>query len=153
MDSIFYLDAHEVSVAAPPEDVWAALQPALTSAFGRRRARAIAQLLECEDDGAPGEMLAGFHVGSSEPPRALTLEGQHRFSRYRLAFEIEPADSGSRLRAVTHAQFPGLKGRLYRSLVVGTGGHRIVTRRLLRSIARHAERNRPAAPTMLKEAT
>jgi hypothetical protein len=42
----------------------------------------------------------------------------------------------SRLRAETHAAFPGLLGRLYRAAVIGSGGHRLVTRRLLRQIAR-----------------
>jgi hypothetical protein len=79
-------------------------------------------------------------VARSEPPREIALEGSHRFSRYRLAFEIEPAESGSRIRAVTHAEFPGIRGALYRAMVVGSGGHRIVTTRILRSIARRAER-------------
>ena len=32
--------------------------------------------------------------------------------------------------------FPGVLGRLYRAAVIGSGGHRLVTRRLLRQVAR-----------------
>jgi hypothetical protein len=143
-EDILYLDAYEVEVAAPPEDVWAAIEPTMSAAFGPRRARTIAWLLGCDDDG-------GFRVGRSEPPRALALEGRHRFSRYRLTFEVEPHVAGSRLRAVTHAEFPGLRGRFYRALVVGSGGHRIVTTRLLKSIAHRAERAARAPSYMAKE--
>lgn len=88
----------------------------------------------------PAETLAGFRVARAERPREMTLVGRHRFSRYRLAFEIEPAGPGARIRAVTHAEFPGVRGALYRALVVGSGGHRVVTKRILESIARRAER-------------
>ena len=142
-----YLDEHEVAVAASPEEVWAALPGVLRDAFDRSRAHRLARILGCEEeggrgelDGAPAETLAGFHVTSADPPCGIALEGRHRFSRYRLAFEIEPAGPGARIRAVTHAEFPGVRGALYRAMVVGSGGHRIVTTRILRSIARRAER-------------
>ena len=124
-----------------------ALPEALREAFDRSRARALARILRCEDrasgsrfDGAPEETLAGFHVAATDPPHRIALEGRHRFSRYRLAFEIEAGGGGSRIRAVTHAEFPGVRGAIYRALVVESGGHRIVTRRILKSIARRAER-------------
>jgi hypothetical protein len=142
-----YLDEHEVAAAASPEEVWAALPGALRDAFDRSRAHWLARILGCEGqggrgelDGAPAETLAGFHVTSAQPPHEIALEGRHRFSRYRLAFEIDPSESGSKIRAVTHAEFPGVRGALYRAMVVGSGGHRIVTTRILRSIARRAER-------------
>lgn len=142
-----YLDEHEVAAAASPEEVWAALPVVLRDAFDRSRAHRLARILGCEAeggggefDGAPAESLAGFHVTSTDPPRQIALEGRHRFSRYRLAFEIDPTGSGSRIRAVTHAEFPGVRGALYRAMVVGSGGHRIVTTRILKSIARRAER-------------
>jgi hypothetical protein len=141
------VDEHEVAASASPEEVWAALPGALRDAFDRSRAHRLARILGCEGegvggefDGAPAEALAGFHVTSTDPPRAIALEGRHRFSRYRLAFEIDLAGSGSRIRAVTHAEFPGVRGALYRAMVVGSGGHRIVTTRILKSIARRAER-------------
>jgi hypothetical protein len=136
-----------VVVSALPEDVWAALPLALQDAFDHSRARHVAAILRCDDLGDGGasgdaskETLAGFHVARADAPRELALEGRHRFSRYRLTFEIEPRGAGSRIRAVTHAEFPGFQGRLYRALVVGSGGHRIMTRRILISIARRAER-------------
>lgn len=141
------LDEHLVPAEATPEEVWTALPEALNAAFHRSRARWCAAILGCDErggegafDAGSGETLAGFRVARSEPPRRLALEGRHRFSRYRLTFEIEPGGAGSRVRAVTHAEFPGLRGALYRAAVVGSGGHRIVTRRILKSIARRAER-------------
>lgn len=136
-----------MAASASPEEVWTALPDALREAFDRSRARRFARILGCYEqgsggrfDGVPAETLAGFRVARVDPPRGIALEGRHRFSRYRLAFEIEPAGSGSRVRAVTHAEFPGFRGALYRALVVGSGGHRLVTRRILKSIARRAER-------------
>ena len=132
---------------ASPAEVWVALPAALWAAFARPRARWLAAILRCDDDGPDGgfggmagESLAGFRVARSEASRELALEGRHQYSRYRLTFEIEPEESGARVRAVTHAAFPGLRGTLYRALVVGSGGHRVVTRRMLKSVARRAER-------------
>ncbi|HEU4464546.1 MAG TPA: hypothetical protein VFS53_05830 [Gemmatimonadota bacterium] len=127
-----------MAASAPPDEVWTALPDALRHAFGRSRASALARILRCEDRG--GATLAGFHVAATDPPYRIALEGRHRFSRYRLAFEIEPGGGGSRIRAVTHAEFPGVRGAIYRALVVESGGHRIVTRKILKSIARRAER-------------
>jgi hypothetical protein len=59
------------------------------------------------------------------------LRGRHRFSDYSLTFVVD----GERVRALTHAAFPGVLGRLYRAAVIGSGGHRIVVKRLLRKIA------------------
>ena len=141
------LDEHSVRTSADPVRVWDALPEGIAAAFDRPRGRAIADLLGCRDRRAAapfrpieGATIPGFRVARSDPPREIALEGRHRFSRYRLTFEIEPRESGSRIRAVTHARFPGVRGALYRSLVVGSGGHRIVTRRILKSIARRAER-------------
>ena len=136
-----------MAASASPDEVWTALPGALQDAFDRSRARHLAHILGCYDrgsgegfGGAPEETLAGFRVASSDPPRRLALEGRHRFSRYRLTFEIEPAGAVSRVRAVTYAEFPGLRGAIYRAAVIGSGGHRIITRRILTSIARRAER-------------
>lgn len=81
-----------------------------------------------------GQTLPGFRVVEADPGHSLTLEGAHRFSRYRL----ELAYDGTALRAVTHAAFPGLTGRAYRAAVISSGAHRAVTHRLLRTIARRA---------------
>ncbi|MBZ0090389.1 MAG: hypothetical protein K8H90_08440 [Thermoanaerobaculia bacterium] len=76
--------------------------------------------------------MPGFRVAESEPGRRLALRGRHRFARYALTFVLD----GGRLCAQTHAEFPGLRGRLYRAAVIDSGGHRLITRRLLRQVAR-----------------
>jgi hypothetical protein len=70
----------------------------------------------------------------------LALSGRHRFSSYELRFELVPEHPGSVvIHATTRAIFPGLHGQIYRTLVIGTGGHRIAVRRMLTSIARRLE--------------
>jgi hypothetical protein len=78
-----------------------------------------------------GATLPGFAVASAERPVRLELRGRHRFASYALVFLIE----GGSVRAQTYAAFPGIKGRAYRALVIGSGAHGVVTRRLLRRIA------------------
>jgi hypothetical protein len=88
-----------------------------------------------------GSTLPGFVVARAIPPVTLALEGEHRFSRYALIFRIDRlANGGSRLRAETRAEFPGTRGRLYRALVIGTRGHVLAVRRILRAVRRRAER-------------
>jgi hypothetical protein len=99
----------------------------------------IARILGCDPaQGTPefagrlGEAVPGFRVVAAEPGRRLALCGRHRFSNYALMFVLD----GDRLRAQTRAAFPGFLGRLYRAAVIGSGAHRLVTRRLLRQVAR-----------------
>jgi hypothetical protein len=81
----------------------------------------------------------GFAVEQARSLWRLALAGRHRFSRYRLVFELEEAGRDrTRIRARTWAAFPGAPGRVYQALVIGTGAHRIVVRHLLRRIARRA---------------
>ncbi len=71
----------------------------------------------------------------------LSLAGRHRFSRYVLDFRVEPdGDGGSVVTAVTYADFPGPRGAVYRTLVVGSRGHVLAVRRMLTGIRRRAER-------------
>jgi hypothetical protein len=111
----------------------------------------VARLLGCEDAEAagprplaPGSAIPGFHVEVADPRRELALVGGHRFSRYALIFRLNPVGAGTRLRAETRAEFPGLHGRAYRALVIGTRMHVVVTRRLLGAVKQRAER-RPSA--------
>lgn len=141
------LDEHVVDVEAPVAHVWRELRGGLAAAFDRPRGRRLAAWLACREmradrpfDGRVGATVPGFRVARVEPPRELALEGRHRFARYQLAFRIEPRGEGSLLRAETRARFPGVRGRIYRALVVASGGHRIVIRRILRGLARRAER-------------
>jgi len=137
VEQLPYVDEHSQRVEAPADAVWAALLNVLRRQMGS--SAPIARILDCdpargtsEFAGRPGETLPGFRVVEAEPGRRLVLRGQHRFSNYTLTFIL---DSG-RLRAQTHAAFPGLLGRLYRAAVIGSGGHGFVTRRLLRQVAR-----------------
>lgn len=107
-----------------------------------------ARLLGCADTVAAGprpletgSTLPGFHVEEAEPEQRLVLAGRHRFSDYALILHLtEAGDGATGLRAETRAEFPGVKGSVYRGLVIGTRGHVLVTRRLLASIKQRAER-------------
>jgi len=125
-------------VGAPPASVWDALIEVLRRELASER---MARALGCDPAvrsagfaGAPAQTLPGFRVVEAEPGRLLDLRGSHRFSRYQLTFRI---DSG-RIVAETRAAFPGVRGRIYRALVIGSGAHRIVTRRVLARVVRRA---------------
>ena len=137
IDELPYIDEHVLRIDAPVDVVWTALVKVLRHAMGG--SAPMARILGCdpaqgtpEFAGRPGEALPGFRVAEARPGRRLVLRGRHRFSSYALTFVLEDGC----LRAQTHAAFPGLLGRLYRAAVIGSGGHRIVTRRLLRRVAR-----------------
>jgi hypothetical protein len=141
-----FVDRHEVAVGAAPAATWDALLRVASSSFGSAGAERFARVVGCEETarrgepGAVGSAIVGFTVVRAEPPRLLVLEGAHRFSRYSLTVEIEPEGAGSTLAAVTHAEFPGLHGQGYRTLVVRSRIHVLVTRRLLGEVRRRAER-------------
>jgi hypothetical protein len=137
MEQLPYIDEHSQRVNASADAVWAALSKVLRRSMGG--SAAIARILGCdpaqgtaEFAGRLGETVPGFRVVEAEPGRRLALRGRHRFSNYALTFVLD----GDRLRAQTYAAFPGVLGRLYRAAVIGSGGHRIATRRLLRQVAR-----------------
>ncbi len=89
-----------------------------------------------------GSTFPGFLVTRVIEPAVLALEGQHRYSRYGLIFSLEPTkDERTLLRAETRAEFPGFKGTVYKTLVIGSRGHVVVTNRLLGAVKRRAERD------------
>ncbi|MET9029753.1 hypothetical protein ABZW96_29635 [Nocardia sp. NPDC004168] len=89
----------------------------------------------CRDPHKPSPPT-GFVVDSVAEPHRLALRGQHWFSKYALIFELDEEGPGrTRVRARSYGDFPGLHGRIYRALVVGTGGHRLAVRQMLRRIA------------------
>jgi uncharacterized protein YndB with AHSA1/START domain len=140
-----YVDTHTVRIAAPPEAVWPALVRTVVASFSGARVESAARLLGCtparaSDWSRPGPegTLAGFRAQTVEPPVLLVLAGRHRFSRYALTFRLEEAEGGVWCRAETRAAFPGLHGRLYRAAVIGTGGHRVLLRRMLRHVRQRA---------------
>lgn len=145
MDELPFIDEYRQPIDAPREAAWSALLRLLRR-DGRGGSR-LARLLRCDPErgtaefaGRPGEAVPGFRVAGAEPGRRLELRGRHRFARYALTFEI----GDDEIRARTHAEFPGVKGRLYRAAVIGSGGHRVITRAILRRIAKAARRQRPA---------
>lgn len=143
-----YVDELTVEVGADRDATWAALLRVVERSFASARGRGPARLLACEDTEpsgpgplAQGSAFPGFHVETAEPPDKLALAGRHRFSTYLLRFRLEDAGAGrTRLTAETRAVFPGLKGGIYRALVIGTRMHVVVTRRLLTAAKRRAER-------------
>jgi hypothetical protein len=146
--SLPYVDELPIEIDADREATWAALLRVVEGSFASARGRGPARLLACEDTElsgprplAQGSTFPGFHVEAAKPEDELALAGRHRFSTYLLSFRLEDAGPGqTRLVAETRAAFPGLKGSVYRALVIGTRMHVLVTRRLLTAAKRRAER-------------
>ena len=131
-----FIDEHRQAVEASADEIWSALLEVLSRRM--RGSALLARLLGCDPRvgsaeflGRPGESVPGVRVLEAEPGRRLALRGKHRFADYALTFEIED----HRLTARTHADFPGLQGRLYRLAVITTGAHAVITRHLLRRVA------------------
>lgn len=143
-----HVDEHSVEIAAGTDSVWEALLRVAEGSFGSATTARVARLLGCSDVNragprplATGSAFPGFHIEASERAQELALAGSHRFSDYALIFRLEArGDDRTRLRAETRAIFPGLKGGVYRTLVIGTRGHVLVTRRLLGAVKQRAER-------------
>lgn len=127
-----YVDQHAITIEASPAVVWTALE------------RFVAETLASSSGGVLGRVLGadppgGFAIVEREHERRLVLAGRHRFARYRLTFELEDAAHGSTvLRAVTHAIFPDVRGRVYRSLVIGSRLHVLATRGMLHAVRRRS---------------
>jgi hypothetical protein len=133
--------------AARSARVWAALESVVIGAMGRSAWRRLyATIVGARDREQTGHgltvgaTLVGFRVAAADPPHDLLLEGAHRFARYALRFRVTPTGSGARVGAITDADFPGVFGTGYRMVVIGTGGHALVARALLRGIKERAER-------------
>ncbi|HLM31351.1 MAG TPA: hypothetical protein VK326_06790 [Solirubrobacterales bacterium] len=150
LESLPFIDEHSVAIGAPAERVWSALMAYLTVAGRNRIGRLLARRLHCVPaeasghTGRIGSTIPGFIIARSVPPAVLALMGEHRFAQYALVFRITEAVSGpTRLSAETRAVFPGGRGRAYRMLVIGTRGHALAVRSILRSVRRGAERRSP----------
>lgn len=147
IESLPFVDEHWIEIAASPEEVWGALIRTVKHASQSRPGERIAHSLGCEvttTEGGAGEIgstIPGFVVTRAVRPAVLAMMGQHRFSQYALIFTILEKPSGLMLlSAQTRARFPGRKGAAYRRLVIGSRGHLVVTRSLLRQVRRRAER-------------
>jgi hypothetical protein len=143
-----HVDEHATIVAADRERTWGSLLHVVEATVSSAGAPRYARLVGCADTVASGprplaagSAFPGFHVAAAEPPAELALAGSHRFSDYALIFRLEDAGEGrARVRAETRAEFPGLKGGVYRALVIGTRMHVLATRRVLAGVKRNAER-------------
>lgn len=148
LESLPLVDEHGTFILAPPDLVWSALVETIPKAFagpGSQRAARALHCAETETSGPTGQIgstIPGFIIARVVEPAVLALEGQHRFSRYGLIFRLEPSkdEKTTVLRAETRAEFPGLKGRAYRALVIGTRLHVVAVTRVLRAVRRRAQR-------------
>jgi hypothetical protein len=131
MSALPFIDDHRIQVRAPVEQTWAALAKLTRRLAERPAPRAFASLWRLDPP-------SGFAIESSSSER-IVLVGHHRFSRYELAFELRPTDQGVEVHGRTSAEFPGVAGRLYRALVIGSGGHGVAVRAMLRRVRRVAE--------------
>ncbi|WP_297611783.1 hypothetical protein [Nocardia sp.] len=119
MERLPYIDQHSTSIAADRTQAWAALLRTT-----------------CKNPDDLSTLPRGFTLDEAEPPARLSAKGRHPFSRYRLTFILDELDPcTTRLTARTDAVFPGLHGRIYKALVIGSGLHRLVVRNMLHRIA------------------
>ncbi len=120
MERLPYIDEHAITIDANRDDTWAALLRVM-----------------CRDPHDPSTVPFGFVLDEAKPPARFALRGRHWFAVYRWVFELDALDepARTRLRGATWAAFPGIHGRAYRALVIGTGGHRIAVRRTLKRVA------------------
>jgi hypothetical protein len=125
-----FVDEHAVTVRADIDDTWRAVVAYATALSGTDH-----PLLSRVLGTRP---RSGFEIADADTPYVLALTGRHRFATYRLLFRVTPSAGGARLGAQTFARFPGLRGRVYRSLLMGTRGHQIATRSMLRRIEQRA---------------
>lgn len=127
-----FVDEHTTRIDAPREVVWAALEAYVDTSLSAAERNPVTRLLGTEP-------RAGFEISESVRPRTLALAGRHRFSDYRLVFQlIDTTDGATQLHAETFAAFPGVRGQLYRALVVGTRVHAVATDHILRSVRRRS---------------
>ncbi len=124
-----FVDEHRIRIREPRERVWPVLR-AYADTLATARHHLLAPVLGTDP-------ASGFVVDQEVPGSLVCLSGRHRFSVYRLAFELAGTEDGSTLlSARTRAAFPGAAGRAYRALVIGSGGHAVAVRWMLVVIRR-----------------
>jgi hypothetical protein len=141
------IDEHTLTIRVDdPMRTWRALGDVLARShvpgFGRSHVPRFMRVDPGQRSGDPlhrGSTLPGFTVVRAEPGRELALQGRHRFASYALIFRLAADEHHTTLSAETRAAFPGFGGRVYRGLVIGTRGHVLVVRGLLRAIRSRAE--------------
>lgn len=147
MEQLPYIDEHSIDISAAPRRVWGELVSALRTNLGGMAPTRFTRALGAKPSRMQGDWRGSIRTGDTLPgfvvvelcfPERLALSGRHRFSHYELAFELTGDGANSSLRARTSAEFPGLSGRAYRALVIGSGAHKLIVRHLLRSVASRA---------------
>ena len=125
MERLPYIDEHAITVDANRAETWSALLRVM-----------------CRDPHDPSTVPIGFVLDEARPSERFALKGRHPFAVYRWVFELDPEletapddTATTRVRALTWADFPGIHGKIYRALVIGTGGHRVAVRWTLKRIA------------------
>ena len=119
MERLPYIDEHAIPIEASAAETWAGLLQVM-----------------CRDANDPSTVPVGFVLAEATPPARLALKGRHPFAVYRWVFELDACEPRhTQVRAQTWAAFPGLHGKIYRALVIGSGAHRVVVRRTLKRIA------------------
>lgn len=126
MERLPYIDEHAITVGANREETWPALLEVM-----------------CRDPRNPSTVPTGFVLDEARAPGRFALKGRHPFAIYRWVFELEDApEHRTRLRALTWAAFPGIHGKVYRALVIGTRAHRVAVRWTLKRVAAAAQPDR-----------
>jgi hypothetical protein len=123
MERLTYIDQHAITVGANRAETWSALLRVM-----------------CRDPHDPSTVPIGFVLDEARYPERFALKGRHPFAVYQWVFELDPLDDResagrTRVRAATWAAFPGAHGKIYRAVVIGTGGHRVAVRWTLKRIA------------------
>lgn len=139
MTKLPFVDRHQTEFFVSADLVWSSLLELFRTEMSS--ASSFARALGCDPiiatktfQGTVGESVAGFRIAEAEPKRRLVLEGRHRFAQYRLIFNLDHRV----LSAETFAAFPGLQGAFYKTAVIYTGGHWLITKFLLHEIVRRA---------------
>ena len=130
MKRLPYIDEHAISVRADQATTWHALLHVM-----------------CRDPDDPSTVPIGFELDGASPHERLALKGRHPFAIYRLMFELDEKEAPQRtlVRALTWSEFPGVRGKVYRALVIGSGAHRLAVRHMLRRIASAAQSQKAMA--------
>ncbi|KAA0110809.1 hypothetical protein [Mycolicibacterium sp. P1-5] len=121
MEHLPYIDEHAITVGTDRTTAWHAVLRTM-----------------CSNPDDPETVPFGFVLDAAEQPERFALRGRHWFAVYELIFLLSETDGGTRVTAQSWAAFPGLKGSIYRALVIGSGGHRVVVRHMLKRIAEEA---------------
>ena len=132
METLPFIDEHSVVADVGADRLWDAVHRSFTrplTGITRRYAEAVGA-----PEGRP------FVVARAERPDLLGLVGEHRFSRYALTFTFtELAPDRTLLTARTDAAFPGVAGQLYKTAVIRSRAHRVLTRAMIRRLAKRAQ--------------